>query len=43
MKMPKGGNQRPYIDEEHTMQLPKEKKDKRTKNDIQNITQKTKD
>jgi hypothetical protein len=25
LKIPKGGNQNPYIEEEHTKQLPKEK------------------
>ncbi len=31
------GNQNPYIEEEQTTQWPKEKKDKRTNNDLQNI------
>ena len=41
LKIPKGGNQNPYIEEEQTAQWPKEKgqkeKDKRTNNDLQNI------
>ena len=36
LKMPKGGNQNPYIDEEQTTQCQK-KKYKRTNNDLQNI------
>jgi hypothetical protein len=47
LKIPKGGNQNPYIEEEQTTQWPKDrrtdntmakrKKDKRTNNDLQNI------
>jgi hypothetical protein len=37
------GNQNPYIEEEHTTQWPNEKKYKKTNNDLQNITHKTKD
>ena len=38
LKIPKGGNQNPYIEEEQTTQRPKEKgqKDKRTNRDLQN-------
>jgi hypothetical protein len=36
-KIPKGGNQNPYIKEEQTTQWPKEKRTKRTNNDLQNI------
>jgi hypothetical protein len=36
LKIPKGGNQNPYIEEEQTTQWPKEKY-KRTNNDLQNI------
>ena len=36
LKIPKGGNQNPYIEEKQTTQWPK-KKDKRTNIDLQNI------
>ena len=36
LKLPKGGNQNPYIEEEQTTQWPKEKV-QRTNNDLQNI------
>ena len=36
LKIPKGGNQNPHIEEEQTTQWPKEKS-KRTNNDLQNI------
>jgi len=36
LKIPKG-NQNPYIEEKQTTQWPKEKKYKRTNNDLQNI------
>jgi hypothetical protein len=36
LKIPKGGNQNPYIEEEQTRQWPKEKVQK-TNNDLQNI------
>jgi hypothetical protein len=35
-KIPKGGNQNPYIEEEQTTQCPKEKERKKN-NDLQNI------
>jgi hypothetical protein len=45
LKIPKGGNQKPYIDEEQTTQYTKERvqKNKGTNNDVQNNTQKSKD
>ena len=36
LKLPKGGNQNPYIEEEQITQWPKEKV-QRTNNDLQNI------
>jgi hypothetical protein len=37
LKIPKGGNQNPYIEEKQTTQWPTEKKYKRTNNDIKHI------
>jgi hypothetical protein len=37
MKIPKGGNQNPYIEKEQRTQFPKRKKEKRINNDLQNM------
>jgi hypothetical protein len=37
LKIPKGGNQNPYIEEEQTKQWQKEKKYKTINNDLQSI------
>jgi len=37
LKIPKGGSQIPYIEEEQTTQWPEKKEYNRTNNDLQNI------